>query len=351
MEGLAFDASGRFSAMVRHGSRIWIAAALVALGVVAAGCSSSSSSSLAAVTTSSVPTTSTTSAPAPVTLTSTTIDANGLVFDARAAGPADGELALLLHGFPQTSYEWRSQLMHLGKAGFHAVAPDQRGYSSGARPKGDSEYTIANMVADTVAIADELGAKRFHLVGHDWGAGVAWAVAIAHPDRVASLSVLSVPHPAAYALASQDPNGEQRSKQGYISAFVSPGAAATFGADIQGFLRVAFGGAVDESDVAEYAKVLGKPGALDAALAWYRANDLRGGLGDAAAPVATPTLFVYGTGDCCLGRDAADLTENYVTGPYQYEVLDGVSHWLPEVEPDKINALLLAHIQKFPAAK
>lgn len=337
--------------MAARSSRRYVSAALVAVSVVAAGCSSASSSSRAVATTSTAPATSTSSAPAPVTMTSTTIRANGLVFDARSAGPADGELALLLHGFPQTSYEWRSQLMHLGKAGFHAVAPDQRGYSSGARPTSDSEYTIDKMVADTVAIADELGAKRFHLVGHDWGAGVAWAVAIAHPDRVASLSVLSVPHPAAYALASQDPNGEQRSKQGYISAFVTPGAAAAFGADIQGFLRIAFAGSVSEADVVEYANVLGEPGALDAALAWYRANNLRGGLSDASATVTVPTLFAYGTSDCCLGRDAADLTKNYVKGPYQYEVLDGVSHWLPEAEPEKINALLLAHLTKYPASK
>ena len=279
----------------------------------------------------------------------TTIRANGLVFDARSAGPADGELALLLHGFPQTSHEWRSQLLHLGNAGFHAFAPDQRGYSPGARPVSDSEYTIDHMVDDTIAIADALGAERFHLVGHDWGAGVAWAVAIAHPDRVASLTVLSVPHPAAYVLASADPNGEQRSKQGYINAFVGPSAASTFGADIERFLRLAFGEVASDSDIAEYAKVLGEPGALDAALAWYRANDLRGGLSEAANAVEVPTLFVFGTADCCLGRDAADLTQDYVTGPYDYEVLEGASHWLPEAEAEQINSLLLAHVLMYPA--
>ncbi len=334
--------------MTYRTSRVAIGIAALVVGL--ASCSSGDGTDVRPSTTrADRPGTTTTRRPPAVVIETVTIRANGLIFDARSSGPVDGELVVLLHGFPQSSYEWRSQLLALGRAGFRAVAPDQRGYSTGARPTSDSEYTIDHMVDDTIAIADELGAQRFHVVGHDWGAGVAWAVAIAHPNRIASLSALSVPHPAAYAKATRDENGEQRSKQGYIGAFVAPGAAAALGADIEGFLRIAFGSAATDADVAEYAKVLGEPGALDAALAWYRANNLRGGLGDGAGAVTVPTLFVFGTADCCLGRDAADLTENYVTGPYQYEVLEGISHWLPEEAAESVNELLLQHVAKYPA--
>src|SRR4051812_48257716 len=111
-----------------------------------------------------------------------------------ADGPEDGELVLLLHGFPQSWWEWRHQLEALGKAGYRAVAPDQRGYSPGARPGGVEHYGVEELVADAVGFADALGVDRFHLVGHDWGAIVAWYVAATHPDRLKTLSIVSTPH-------------------------------------------------------------------------------------------------------------------------------------------------------------
>ncbi|MEA3055414.1 MAG: hypothetical protein QOD30_846, partial [Actinomycetota bacterium] len=124
-------------------------------------------------------------------------------FEARVAGPDDGEPVLLLHGFPQTSYSWRAQLEALGAAGYRAIAPDQRGYSPGARPTEVEAYAIEHLVADVVGMADALGLERFDLVGHDWGAAVAWATAITRPDRVRSLAALSVPHPDAFRRALQ----------------------------------------------------------------------------------------------------------------------------------------------------
>src|SRR5205814_2580741 len=117
------------------------------------------------------------------------------VFDARAAGPADGELVLLLHGFPETSWEWRSQLRALGDAGYRAVAPDQRGYSPRARPDGVEHYHPLHMVSDTLAMADWLGGHRFHLVGHDWVAAVAWALVGLHPEHPRTLTLVSGSHP------------------------------------------------------------------------------------------------------------------------------------------------------------
>ena len=114
-----------------------------------------------------------------------------LVFDARAEGPADGELVLLLHGFPQTSLSWRHQLGALAAAGYRAVAPDQRGYSPGARPADVAEYRIERLVGDVLGFADALGVERFHLVGHDWGGAVAWQVAGRHPERLRTVTSLS----------------------------------------------------------------------------------------------------------------------------------------------------------------
>lgn len=311
---------------------------LIALALVATGCSSSSTPDAAKTST-------TTTATAPTTTIDLQIAANGLTFHALAAGPPTGRLVILLHGFPQSSYEWRNQLPVLARAGYHAVAPDQRGYSPGARPTNDADYAIANMVADTIAIADHFHAKTFDLIGHDWGAGVAWATAIAHPNRLKTLTAVSVPHPAAYAKASENPNGEQHNKQGYIDTFVAPGAATALANS--GFFRAAFGTSATDADIAEAMKVLGTPDAMNAALAWYRANDLRTGLGADAPAVTVPTLFVYGTADCCLGRDAADLTKNYVTGPYTYVVLDGVSHWVPEQAALRLDALILKFLAKY----
>ena len=311
------------------------------VAVLATACSSSSA------TTADTPTSTTAATPRGVAsgaITETKIHANGLTFDAREAGPKNGELVIMLHGFPQSSYEWRNQMPELARAGYHVVAPDQRGYSPGARPTSDADYTIDHMVADTIAIADHFHAQKFHLVGHDWGAGVAWATAIAHPNRLQTLTAVSVPHPAAYAKASENPAGEQSQKKGYVNTFAAPGAAA--GLANAGFLRAAAGTGATDADIAEYLKVLGTPEAMDAALAWYRANDLRTSLGADAPAVKVPTLFVYGTADCCLGRDAADLTKDYVKGPYTYEVLDGVSHWIPEARPTQLTALLLAHLAK-----
>ncbi len=144
-------------------------------------------------------------------ITMTQVDAGGFTFDVRIAGPDDGEVVILLHGFPQTSYEWRHQLRALGEAGFRAVAPDQRGYSPGARPPRIEDYALPLLVGDVIGVADALGADRFHVVGHDWGAVVAWALAIAAQDRVITANPVSVPHPDAFArvLSAADPGARR----------------------------------------------------------------------------------------------------------------------------------------------
>jgi pimeloyl-ACP methyl ester carboxylesterase len=266
-------------------------------------------------------------------------------FPARAAGPEDGELVLLLHGFPQTSWSYRHQLEALGEAGYRAVAFDQRGYSPEARPADPERYRIPHLVADVLAVADELGGFEFHLVGHDWGAAVAWQVAGRHQDRLRTLTALSVPHPVAFGRALRGEGGsDQGSRSGYMEFFRSVGAADAFLADDAAGLRNIYAmSGLASADVEPYVEVLTQPGAMQAALNWYVAADVSAveGLG----PITMPTLFVWSTDDPALGREGAEWTAEYVEGPYRFEVLEGVGHWIPEEAPDRLNALLLEHLR------
>lgn len=271
-----------------------------------------------------------------------------MTFAARAAGPKDGRLVLLLHGFPQTSYSWRNQLEALGDAGYRAVAFDQRGYSSGARPEGTEHYKLDHLVADVIAVADWLGGHRIDLVGHDWGGAVAWQTAGRYPDRLRTLTVVSTPHPAAFtsslsAGGGRGGDGDQAQRSSYMEFFKQPEVPEqTFLADDAAGLRnlYAVSGLTEGTD--EYVRVLTEPYAMTGALNWYRAASIGDvqGMGD----ITTPTLYVWSTNDVALGRDAAEATADHVKGPYRFEVFDGVSHWIAEEAPERLNALLLEHL-------
>ena len=275
--------------------------------------------------------------------------AGGLAFRALATGPADGRLVILLHGFPQSAGEWRAQLGALGAAGYRGFAPDQRGYSPGARPPGVEAYGIDSLVMDVVNLCDALGAQEVDLVGHDWGAIVAWVVAARHPDRLRTLTAVSVPHPEAFADAYASPESRQREMSAYIDVFRSEGGAGESmlgGEDGEGIGRMFEGAGLDPAAAAEHAAVLGEPGALTAGLNWYRATHptlMRG-----VPPVSVPTLFVWSTLDPAVSREAAEGCARYVTGPFRYEVFEGVDHWIPELEADALSGLLLDHLAAHP---
>jgi pimeloyl-ACP methyl ester carboxylesterase len=263
-----------------------------------------------------------------------------LVFEARADGPEDGELVLLLHGFPQTSFSWRHQLPALAAAGYRAVAPDQRGYSPRARPGDLTSYRAERYVEDVIGLADMLGADRFHLVGHDFGGFVAWDTASAHPERLFTLTAVSTPHPTPMAKSILE-GGEQRDRSSYMLFFRSPEAEAFFlDDDAAGLHRIYEASGLTEYD--EYVRVLTQPGAMTAALNWYRAIDRS--VATEMGPITTPTLYVWSTNDPALGREAAEATAACVDGPYRFEVLEGVGHWIPEEAPDALNSMLLAHL-------
>jgi pimeloyl-ACP methyl ester carboxylesterase len=274
------------------------------------------------------------------------IDANGLTFTARAAGPPGGRPVLLLHGFPQSSWSWRDLLSRLAEAGYRAVAPDQRGYSPGARPQAGGDYAVPHLVADVLSIADTMDMPTFDLVGHDWGGMVAWVTAAQHPDRLRSLTVVSTPHPEALraALGGRDPAQADRSS--YIALFRRPEEPERLllGEDGSGSgLRKLFAQAgLDDAVADEYVAVHTQPGALTAALNWYRAMDTAHV--DGLAPIVVPTRFIWSTEDPALGRVAAEATVEYVAGSYRFDVLEGVSHWVPEEVPDDLGRLVLEHL-------
>ena len=277
----------------------------------------------------------------------TQVDVGDFVFDVRMAGPDDGEVVILLHGFPQTSYEWRGQIRALAAAGFRAVAPDQRGYSAGARPPAVEDYALPLLVQDAIGLADAIGADRFHVAGHDWGAVVAWVLAVTVPERVITANPVSVPHPDAFARVLNDPASCQVEASSYFDVFVQPDSEDAFLADDQALLRGIFAG-IDGDAIAEYVRVLGSKPALGAALNWYRANIGDRTLeGPAAGAVAVPTMFTWSDGDTALCIDGALLTEQYVEGPYRFEVLEGVSHWIPDLASDAMSSLLVEHVTEY----
>lgn len=274
------------------------------------------------------------------------IETGGFVFDALAAGPERGEPVLLLHGFPSSAWQWREQLEALGLAKYRAVAPNQRGYSPGARPPAVEDYDMAKLVSDVVGMADALGWDRFHLVGHDWGASVTWAVGAAIPERLLSLNPISVPHPDTFSAERANPDSCQASASSYIDILIRPGSENLFLANDNQLLRNVFDDVPAEA-VERHVELLGNPEALRAALHWYRANagGSSGGVPGALGPIVVPTLYIWSDQDIAICREPAEATVNYVDAPYRFEVFEGVTHWITETEGERVAELLLDHFR------
>jgi pimeloyl-ACP methyl ester carboxylesterase len=271
----------------------------------------------------------------------TTFSRDGLVFNVRESGPQEGTPVVLLHGFPESSESWRDVMPALNEAGYRAVAPDQRGYSPRARPAKRSAYVRRELVADVIALADQLRLERFHLVGHDWGAAVAWAVAIDHPDRVRTLTSLSIPHPAAFRRAVF--TSPQFLRSWYMGFFQLPRLPETLltTRNWRDFRRNLLRSGLPASFADVYVQRMQEPGALTAAINWYRGMRLGDGR---PLQVRVPTLLIWSTKDAYVDRRGVQLTQRYVTAPYRLEVLDGVSHWIPEEAPDRVVELMLPHL-------
>lgn len=269
---------------------------------------------------------------------------HGLTFDVTDLGPADGPAVVLLHGFPQDRTSWDGVAPALAAAGRRVLVPDQRGYSPGARPRGRRCYRVDELGRDVLAMADAAGVDTIDVVGHDWGAVVAWDLAARHPRRVRTLTALSVPHPRAFLGALR--RGRQAAMSWYMLAFQVPGLPERLLADPRRMAGVLTRTGLPAEAAARYAARADTPAAVAGMLAWYRA--LPTSARHPTPPVEVPTLYCWGDRDVALGRDGAEACGRWVRGPYTYEVLAGAGHWLPETRAGEVADLVLAHLR--PAA-
>ena len=267
----------------------------------------------------------------------------GLTFDVTDMGPEDGRAVIALHGFPEDRHCWDAIGSALAASGTRMLAPDQRGYSPGARPKGRRPYALSELDGDVLALADAAGLDRFDVIGHDWGGAVAWDLAGRHAGRVRTVTVLSTPHPRAFQ--SSMLRSSQLAHSWYMAFFQIPrvpeaGFRARGGRRMESSLRRS---GLDPESAARYAARFAEPGAMTGPINWYRA--LPFGTRSPTPPIQVPSLYVWSDNDRFLSRKAAELTARFVTGPYRFEVLAGEPHWLPTSAPDKVSHLLLEHLE------
>jgi pimeloyl-ACP methyl ester carboxylesterase len=273
-----------------------------------------------------------------------------LVFDVLAAGEKDAPLVLMLHGFAESMHCWDAQVAALADMGYRALAPSQRGYSARARPdtRDFPSYHIDRLMDDALAVVAASGHRdqRFHLAGHDWGGSIAWALADRYPERIASLTVLSRPHPNAFNRALSMPDGDQAHRSRHHKAFLEPDAADVVLADDCKWLRDRWAAnGMPPQAMTKHLSVLGDKDAMEAALAWYRARGaIRGPLG----PIRVPTLFIWGDADDTVGRVAAEGTGDFLAAPYRFVVLPGGGHFVADQMPDRVSELMLEHVRSHP---
>ncbi len=264
----------------------------------------------------------------------------GLTFEVIDSGPIEGDVVVLLHGFPQFHTAWEAVAARLHEQGFRTLAPLQRGYSPDARPHGRGSYRVSELVEDVSALVGQV-TGAVHLVGHDWGAAVAWAFTLRHPDLVRTLTALSVPHPGAFLKAM--PRG-QLLRSWYMAMFNVPLLPEWLLSDRNRARRVLARSGMKREAFADFWRDFGDGAALSGGLGWYRAlaftNPRRTG-----TPVTVPTTYIWSDGDTALGRRGAELCEQYVDAPYRFEVLAGASHWLLDERADDVARIVLERVR------
>ncbi len=273
------------------------------------------------------------------------VPANGLAFPVHRWGPEEARPVLLLHGWPQDASAWDAVAPLLAARGYQVLAPDQRGYAPTARPRMVADYAMGHLVGDVLGLVGALGHERVDLVGHDWGGAVAWCVAGEHPERVRTLSVASTPHPLALGAAIADQATDQATRSAYMEFFRLPEHRAEDAllGDGPGSLSALYAGTgLPAARAAHYLERLSDRETLTASLNWYRA--MRAADYAGAREVTVPTLYAWGSEDPALGRDAAEGSAAYVTGPYRFVELTGTGHWIPETAAEDFARVVLEHL-------
>jgi pimeloyl-ACP methyl ester carboxylesterase len=287
---------------------------------------------------------------------------NGVRLRVTETGEAGEPVVVLAHGFPELAYSWRHQIPVLAQAGYHVLAPDQRGYGGSSRPDAVEDYDIHALTADLVGLLDDVGAQHAVFIGHDWGAMVVWHTALLHPQRVRAVAGLSVPP---IPRARSRPTERWREKFGedfYMLRFQEPGVAdAEMGADVAATMRGMFAGLlsapaslpdwISADEFEHYVREFGRTG-FTGALNWYRNYDHNWESTPqlAGAQITVPALFVGGTADPIGPTMNPARAREVVIGPYTEKWVEGAGHWLQQERPDEVNRILLEFLREVEAS-
>ena len=276
------------------------------------------------------------------------VSTNGVTLHVAMAGPADGPLVVLLHGFPEFWYGWRRQMEPLASAGYRVWVPDQRGYNTSDKPRRVRDYRIGELAADIFGLIRAAGVDRAHVVGHDWGAAVAWWMALAEPAMIDRLAILNVPHPVVFARTLRS-SRRQRRKSRYMMLFQLPWLPERLLAS-RGFARgtrmlrsTSNSGSFSDEDLNRYVEAWRQPGAIRSMLNWYRALRYRDR--PAARRVTVPTLMLWGARDVALTREMAPASIE-LCDDGRLEVLETATHWVQHDEPEWVTERLLDHLDQ-----
>ena len=279
-------------------------------------------------------------------MTHTFVETNGIRLHVVQAGLADGQLVILLHGFPEFWYGWRHQIDSLAQAGFWVWAPDQRGYNLSDKPTGIDAYRIDTLAADVVGLINAAGRQKAVVVGHDWGAAVAWWLAATHPERVERLVVLNVPHPAVMSRYVRQDLGQLR-RSWYIGFFQLPGLPeflcrlGNWAALTRTLRRSSRPGTFTETDYEPYRTAWSQPGAFGAMVNWYRAALQKPPERKLSKRISVPTLLIWGVRDQFLKRDMAQPSiDRCDKGRVVF--FENATHWVQHEEVEAVNRLILA---------
>jgi pimeloyl-ACP methyl ester carboxylesterase len=284
-------------------------------------------------------------------LQTTTFHNGPIELHAVASGPLDGPVVILLHGFPEFWYSWHNQIEPLASAGFRVIVPDQRGYNLSSKPRGAANYELSRLTSDVLAIANQLGAEKFFLAGHDWGAAVAWSLALLHPQRIAKLAILNVPHPSVMR-RYLNTNRRQLRRSWYMFFFQLPFLPETaftafnYRLGVRSLIRSSRKGTFSSDDLAQYRAAWSQPHALTSMIDWYRAA-FRYRTKFPDSTVHVPTRILWGERDAFLLSAMAHDSLRYCDSAELYTFANA-SHWLQHEEPARVSELLIDFFRTSP---
>ena len=282
------------------------------------------------------------------------ISTNGISLHVVQSGPKEGPLVILLHGFPEFSYAWRRQIPYLASAGYRVWAPDQRGYNLSDKPNGIAAYSLDELAADVIGLIDAAGQKRVFLVGHDWGAAVAWWMAAKYPDRISKLVVMNVPHWVVMQKFIRHSFAQLR-KSWYILFFQIPWLPERLARlqqwnSLSKIMRSSSrDGTFTRNDLEQYRNAWSQPKAYRSMLNWYRAFVQKPPTPPANPRITVPTLLIWGAQDKFLGREMAQPSID-LCDDGRLVFIEEATHWVLHEEADRVNELIDSFLQDSTAA-